>query len=81
MQQHLDPHEGGVRKGDLPSAWAVRINILLARSAGWGLSTVVAFIDIAKAFASVEHRFLFIACQDIGISAVWLKLFEVEINK
>ena len=73
IQHKLDPWMGGIRKGDLAAAWTSRTNVLLAKSKEWGLPVAVAFLDISRAFASVDHPFLFRALHAMNIDPVWLR--------
>ena len=80
IEDHLDVLMGGIRKGDLASAWIARINVAIAKCTEWGIRLCLGFVDISRAFASINHAFLLQACQRIGMKPAWLKLITHELQ-
>ena len=80
IEQNLDFHMGGIRKGDLASAWVARTHTILCKTQEWGIPAIISFIDISRAFATVDHAFLLQACISVGVDLQWIRLLHCEMS-
>ena len=80
IEHRLDPHMGGIRKGDIAAAWVARTNTIICKAQEWGLSAIVVSVDIARAFATVDHPFLLQACFHLGVDINWIRLLHSELS-
>ena len=80
IENSLDSRMGGIRRGDLPAAWIARVNVAISKSSEWGIPMVLGFLDISRAFATIDHGYLIKACYRLGIREAWLELTVHELR-
>ena len=78
IQSSLDPLMGGIKSGDFVGAWIARLNVVVSKAQEWGIPAFLGFVDISRAFASVDHAYLLESCSNLGVSSVWLRLLHRE---
>ena len=75
----LDPLMGGIRSGDVVGAWISRLNVAVSKDEEWGIPLYLGCVDIARAFATVDHAFLLRAAEALGVQPTWVSLLHREL--
>ena len=76
----LDVHLGGVKPGDYAPAWISRISVCIAKCKEWHVPLCLGSLDIARAFAIVNHDYLISACHRLGVKDAWICLITRELT-